>query len=77
VCTVTAPDSTAPCPLQQGSLPETTASDITSCASLALRCDTTAGYDPTLLVAALEEIGARQAAIEWLLDANLLCLCSV
>jgi hypothetical protein len=34
-------------------------------------------HDPTLLVAALEEIEARRAAIEWLLNAGLLRRCLV
>jgi hypothetical protein len=36
-----------------------------------------AAHDPTLLLAALEEIQAQRAAIEWLVEADLLCLCSV
>jgi hypothetical protein len=42
-----------------------------------MRADPASAHDPALLVAALEEIEARRAAIEWLLDAELLCLCSV
>jgi hypothetical protein len=34
-----------------------------------------AAHDPSLLVAALDEIEARRAAIQWLLEAELLCLC--
>jgi hypothetical protein len=30
-----------------------------------------------VLIAALEALEAQRAAIEWLLDANLLCLCLV
>jgi hypothetical protein len=32
-------------------------------------------HDPTLLLAALEEVQARRLAIEWLLEADLLRLC--
>lgn len=42
-----------------------------------LRADRACAHDPALLVAALEEIEARRAAIEWLLDAELLCRCLV
>ena len=40
-----------------------------------MRTDSAPAHDSTLLVAALEEIEARRAAIEWLRDAGLLCLC--
>jgi hypothetical protein len=36
-----------------------------------------AAHDATLLVAALDEIEARRAAIQWLLEADLLCVCLV
>jgi hypothetical protein len=39
--------------------------------------DPHAEHDATLLVAALEHLEAQRAAIEWLLDADLLCLCLV
>jgi hypothetical protein len=39
--------------------------------------DPAAEHDATLLVAALEHLEAQRAAIEWLLDADLLCLCLV
>lgn len=42
---------------------------------LALESDPPPAHDPALLPAALEEISAQQAAIEWLLEANLLSLC--
>jgi hypothetical protein len=51
--------------------------DIASGASVATRSDHAAEHDANLLVAALEDIEARQAAIEWLVDANLLCGCLV
>lgn len=55
---------------------ETMEADPGSDVPVLMRADPTAAHDPTLLVAALEEIEARRAAIEWLLDAELLCLCS-
>jgi len=47
------------------------------CAAFALAADepTAAAHDATLLVAALEEIEARRAALEWLLEAELLSRC--
>ena len=36
-----------------------------------------AAHDPTLLVAALEDLEARRVALEWLLEADLLCVCLV
>jgi len=39
--------------------------------------DAAAGYDATLLLAALEDIASEQAAIEWLLEADLLRACLV
>ena len=38
-------------------------------------CEPWAAHDASLLVAALDEIEARRAAIQWLLEAELLCLC--
>ncbi len=51
--------------------------DIASGTLIATRSDCAAEHDANLLVAALEDIGARQAAIEWLVDANLLSRCLV
>ena len=51
--------------------------DIASETWIATRFDCAAEHDANLLVAALEDIGARQAAIEWLVDANLLSRCLV
>jgi hypothetical protein len=36
-----------------------------------------AAHDASLVVAALEDLEAQRAAIAWLLDADLLCLCLV
>jgi hypothetical protein len=51
--------------------------DIASETLIATRPDHPAEHDANLLVAALEDIQARQAALEWLVDANLLCRCLV
>jgi hypothetical protein len=42
-----------------------------------MRAKCPADHDATLLVAALEEIASQRAAIEWLLQADLLCRCLV
>lgn len=49
------------------------------CGTFASAADeaTPAAHDASLLVAALEEIAARRAALEWLLEAELLSLCLV
>jgi hypothetical protein len=39
--------------------------------------DSHCDHDPTLLMAALEDIETRRAAIEWLFDANLLHPCLI
>jgi hypothetical protein len=70
----TVSDSSGPPVVRQASLPEVLEPETVN-ALLATSSEATTGYDPTLLIAALEEVQARQAAIEWLLDANLLCLC--
>jgi hypothetical protein len=59
----TAPQSSTPRALQQASWPAAIGPD-----------SSVAAHDPTLLLAALEEIEARRAAIEWLLEADLLRL---
>jgi hypothetical protein len=82
VYSATAPHLTESPVFQPAPPSETTAVDIADYASPpALDSDTadsaTTAHDPTLLIAALEEIEARRAAIEWLLEADLLCACSV
>ena len=59
------------------SLPEPLGNDITRCAWRATNSQPTADSDTSLLVAALEDIEARRKSIEWLLDADLLCMCLV
>ena len=70
-------NSTASGSPQRPPLPEPATSHITPTDYTApVTCpSTTAGYDPVLLIAALEEIDSRQLAFEWLLDADLLCAC--
>jgi hypothetical protein len=51
--------------------------DIASGTLIATRSDRAAEHDPNLLVAALEDVEARRAALEWLVDANLLSRCLV
>ena len=75
--TITAPDPAEPHVLQTSSMPEKIGIEISRCTLPAMSSDATAKADASLLVAALEDIEARRAAIEWLLDANLLCLCLV
>ena len=36
-----------------------------------------AAHDATLVVAALEDLQAQRVALEWLLEADLLCVCLV
>jgi hypothetical protein len=64
----------APCVLQATSIPAETEVGVTGCAVVTPGSAHMAEHDATLLVAALEEVEARRRAIEWLLDANLLCL---
>ena len=71
----TAPESSAPSRLQRAAPPQTPATEVARRASQAVGSGTTTGYDAILLLAALEEIRARQEALAWLVDANLLRLC--
>lgn len=67
---------TAPRVLQQPvSLPEEMESDVSY--ELPARSFDPAEHDPTLLVAALEQLEVQRAALEWLADHDLLCLCLV
>jgi hypothetical protein len=72
---ITVPASPAVFP--PSSMPETTEPGMASGAKLRSRSEATAGYDADLLVAALEDLESRRAAIEWLLEANLLCVCLI
>jgi hypothetical protein len=74
---ITVPGSPAQSVLRPSSTPETTEPGTASGAKLRSSSEATAGYDAELLVAALEDIELRRAAIEWLLEADLLCACLV
>lgn len=72
----TAPNSTVSFARQRASLAEMMASDhVSGRASPPMPPDPGAGYEPVLLLAALEEIEAQRVAIEGLLEADLLCAC--
>jgi hypothetical protein len=74
----TTPERATPGVLQHPlALLETIEPDISRCESLAMSSDPAAEHDSSLLVAALEDLEAQRAAIEWLLDAQLLHLCLV
>lgn len=76
VYTATAPHSTASFARQRASLAKTMASDQATGRSSASRpADPGPGYEPILLLAALEEIEVRRVAIEWLVEADLLRVC--
>ena len=62
---------------QPPSLPEAMELDTSRCELRARSFDPDTEHDATLLVAALEHLEAQRAAIEWLLEADLLCLCLV
>jgi hypothetical protein len=74
---ITVPASPTQTVFPPSSMPETTEPGVVSSATLRSRSETTAGHDADLLVAALEDIESRRAAIEWLLEADLLCVCLV
>lgn len=63
--------------LRSSSIPETTEPGMAFGAKLGSSPAATAGYDADLLVAALEDIELRRAALEWLLEADLMCVCLV
>jgi len=76
--TETTPEPTTPYVLQRPpSLPEPIEPDISRCELPARSSDPASGHDATLLIAALEDLGAQRAAIEWLVDAKLLHVCLV
>lgn len=62
---------------QPPSLPAALEPDTSRCQLPARRSDPRAEHDATLLVAALEHLEAQRAAIEWLVEADLLRLCLV
>jgi hypothetical protein len=54
-----------------------TPAETTAHASQATLSEPAAAHDPTRLVAALEDIQTQREAIQWLFEADLLCLCLV
>jgi hypothetical protein len=68
------PDSLPPCALPSLTISAGTASGVLRTAT-ARRSESAVDHDATLLPAALEDIDSRRAAIEWLLEADLLCRC--
>lgn len=74
--TQTTPGPTTPSVLQQPvPLPEEIEPDIAY--EFRTRNAAPAEHDPTLLLAALEQIETQRAALEWLADSDLLRLCLV
>jgi len=63
--------------LSSPKIPARTRTDITRGVELATESDPAIDHDATLLLAALEVVESRRAAIEWLLEADLLRLCLV
>ena len=51
--------------------------DIHNETALTVGSDSHCDHDPTLLVRALEEIEARRAGLEWLIDSDLLFQCLI
>lgn len=58
-------------------MPRRTRSETNRSAELGSGSGPVVDHDPALLLAALEVIEARQLAIEWLVEADLLRLCMV
>jgi hypothetical protein len=76
--TETTPEPTTPYVLQRPpSLTEPIEPDISRCKLPARSSDPASEHDATLLVAALEDLEAQRAAIEWLVEAQLLHVCLV
>ena len=76
--TETTRDAATPYVLQHPpSLTEAIEPDISRRELAARRARPSPAHDATLLVMALEDLEAQRAAIEWLLDADLLCVCLV
>jgi len=74
---VIVPDSLPPCALPSLAIPARTGLGVSGDAKPAMRSESGADHDATLLVAALEDIESRRAAVAWLLEADLLCRCLV
>ena len=59
------------------SQPGTSEPDVPRCTLPSRSSDPSAEHDASQLVAALEDLEAQRAAIEWLVDADLLRLCLI
>ena len=70
-------ESIPPSVLGSSATAETELTGTTDCAVRPIGSDPTADENITLLVAALEEIESRRAALEWLLESDLLRFCLV
>ena len=70
-------ESIPPCVLGPSATTETALTGTTDCAVRPIGSDPTADENIALLVAALEEIESRRAALERLLEADLLRYCLV
>jgi hypothetical protein len=71
------PDSLPPCALPSLATSASTATGVPREAGAAMTAECADEHDATLLVAALEDIASRRAAIAWLLEADLLRRCLV
>jgi hypothetical protein len=74
---VTVPDSPSPGIPLLSTLPQLTQTAVAPGVELPAALGVTATHDESLLLAALEDIESRRAAIEWLLEADLLRACLV
>ena len=80
--TISDPSAPTPGRLPAGVLPSSPISRRTEAgvprrSKPAMRSESAADHDTTLLVAALQDLESRRAAIEWLLEAGLLGQCLV
>ena len=76
--TETTPRHATPYVLQRPpSLSEPIEPDVSRCELPARNADPDSEHDAALLIAALEDLETKRAAIEWLVDAQLLHVCLV
>jgi hypothetical protein len=77
MCVVIVPESHAWSVIRAPALSAATETAGPRSASSALGTASAGHHDATLLVAALEEIDSRRRALDWLVEADLLCRCLV
>jgi hypothetical protein len=70
-------DARAHCGLSSPTSVNTTPTRVSRGAERTTKPEPSVEHDGALLVAALEAVEVRRAALEWLLEADLLCLCLV